>query len=127
MKGLKYYFLAVDIGFIFYWLITIFHMIPKEYLFNDYNNPIIMNWNWSFFPLDILISITGFSSIYIYKKNNYNWKKLAIISLTLTFVSGLQAISFWAIRGDFNFGFWILNGFLMVYPLFFFNKINIKG
>jgi hypothetical protein len=55
MEKLKPWVLAVDIGFIAYWLITLLHLIPGEYLFQDYNNPILVAWNWSFLPLDLFI------------------------------------------------------------------------
>ncbi|EJP94602.1 hypothetical protein IC3_02148 [Bacillus cereus VD142] len=42
MNRLKYFFLITDIGFVMYWFITIFHMIPQEYLFKDYQNPILV-------------------------------------------------------------------------------------
>jgi hypothetical protein len=41
------------------------------------------------------------------------------LSLALTSCSGLMAISFWAIRGDFDLSWWLPNLFLLVYPLFF--------
>jgi hypothetical protein len=44
---------------------------------------------------------------------------LVIISLTLTMCSGLQAIAFWALRGDFAIDWWLINGFLFGYPLAF--------
>ena len=97
MKILKYFFFVVDFGFIFYWMITALNLIPDEYLYNDYTNPVLVNWNWSFFPLDILISITGLCSIYMYNKGNKKWERLALISLVLTSVSGLQAVSFWVL------------------------------
>jgi hypothetical protein len=100
MKVLKYFFLVVDFGFIVYWIITAFHLIPDEYLFNDYNNKILVNWNWSFFPLDIAISITGLFTLYLFKRGNQKWKVYALISLTLTSVSGLQAISYWILAND---------------------------
>ncbi|KOP81862.1 YvaD family protein [Cytobacillus solani] len=119
MKTLKILFLITDIGFIIYWLVTFLELIPNEYLFNDYNNPILVAWNWSFFPLDILVSITGLTSLYLYKKGNNNWSKMALISLVLTFCAGLQAISFWAFSSDFDITWWIPNLFLLIYPLFF--------
>lgn len=127
MKTLKIFFLIVDIGFILYWVITFVHIIPKEMLFNDYSNEIVMAWNWSFFPLDIFISLSGLSSLYLYKKKQSNWEKLALISLVLTFCSGLQAISFWVIRRDYNLSFWVLNLFLLIYPLFFIPKFIKKN
>ena len=124
--SLKYFFLLTDIGFILYWLITLFQLIPGEYLFKDYNNPLMFAWNWSFFPLDLLISFTGLFSIYAEKKGNLIWRKMAIVSLVLTFTSGLQAISFWAIQKDFDLNWWIPNLYLLVYPLFFLPKFMLK-
>lgn len=130
MKKLRVFFLITDIGFILYWLITFLHIIPESYAFKDYNNPIINAWNWSFFPLDMFISLSGLSSIVLYKKNNSLWSKLALISLTLTFCSGLQAISFWFLRNDFDILWWISNLYYIIYPLFFLKgllKINTVG
>jgi len=111
--------LITDIGFIVYWFITVAHLIPPESLFRDYTNPIMVHWNWSFLPLDLLISFTGITSLVLLKRNKKQWSNFALISLTLTSVSGLQAISFWMIAGDFDISWWIPNLFLLLYPLFF--------
>lgn len=119
MKYLKPFFLVTDIGFIIYWIVTFFNLIPKSWAFKDYDNSIIIAWNWSFFPLDILISITGLSSLYLYNKNKEVWKTFALISLILTFCSGLQAIAFWVYSHDYDITWWVMNLYLMIYPLFF--------
>ncbi len=123
MKYLKPFFLITDIGFILYWLVTALHLIPESWAFKDYTNPILVAWNWSFFPLDMCISATGLSSIYLYGKKNQLWKKLSLISLVLTFCSGLQAIAFWALRLDFDISWWSVNLYLLVYPLFFIGRV----
>nr|WP_299422876.1 DUF5360 family protein [uncultured Emticicia sp.] len=123
MKTLRYIFLVTDIGFIIYWLITLLKFIPDEYLYQDYTNELLIAWNWSFFPLDICVSFTGLLSLYLWEKQNDSWEKLALISLILTFCSGLQAISFWIIRKDFDITWWLPNLFLVIYPLFFIHKI----
>jgi hypothetical protein len=123
MKSLKYFFLIVDIGFLIYWIVTAFHLIPAEYLYNDYTNLILINWNWSFFPLDILVSLTGLTSIYLYNRGSNKWKIISLISLLLTSVSGLQAISYWTLSHEFDFTWWVPNLFLLVYPLFFIPKL----
>jgi hypothetical protein len=51
------------------------------------------------------------------------WRDLALISLVLTSVSGLQAVAFWAMRGGFDPVWWIPNGFLLTYPLFFIPRL----
>ena len=122
MKTLKYFFAFVDLSFIAYWAITAFHLIPDIYLYNDYQNPILINWNWSFFPLDILVSATGLYSLYL-NNNNLEWKYFALISLLLTSVSGLQAISYWFFAKEFDLTWWIPNLFLLIYPMFFIPKI----
>lgn len=119
MKRLKYFFLVTDIGFILYWTITLFQVIPDEFLFKDYKNPILISWNWSFLPIDLLVSFTGLSGLYLYKKRHRAWKVLSLLSLTLTFCSGLMAISFWALRKDFDLSWWGANMYLMIYPMFF--------
>ncbi|WP_157334622.1 YvaD family protein [Paenibacillus lutrae] len=119
MKLLKPLFFITDLGFIVYWLVTIFHRIPDSAAFKDYDNPIIVAWNWSFFPLDILISITGLYSLYLQKKKRPAWRSYALISLILTFCSGLQAIAFWGFSRDFDVTWWAFNLYLMIYPLFF--------
>jgi len=119
MRTLKYFFWVVDIGFILYWSITLLEFIPIEYLFKDYDNPILSAWNWSFLPLDLAISATGIGSIVLWQRGVEQWVPLALISLVLTSCSGLQAIAFWVIRGDFDPSWWLPNLFLLIYPLFF--------
>ncbi|WP_010096557.1 DUF5360 family protein [Ornithinibacillus scapharcae] len=118
-KSLRVLFLLTDIGFIIYWVVTFFELIPKEYLYQDYQNELLVIWNWSFFPLDILISVTGIASIYLHRQKNAKWESFALLSLTLTFCSGLQAIVFWIIKLDFDLMWWIPNLYLLLYPLFY--------
>lgn len=123
LKIVKIFFWITDIGMIIYWSITYFKLIPAELLFKDYTNPILVSWNWSFLPLDLLISLTGLSSLYFLKKNENLFEKLALLSLTFTFVSGLQAISYWAIQRDFDINWWIPNLYLLLYPIYFIKKL----
>jgi hypothetical protein len=119
MKTLKNFLLFTDVSFLLYWLFTFLHLLPEKYLFKDYENPILIAWNWSFLPLDLIISFTGILSLLLYKKRLKYWSKLALISLVLTSCSGLQAISFWTLRRDFDLMWWLPNLFLLIYPLFF--------
>lgn len=127
MKKLRIFFLVTDIGFIIYWFITLFHLIPQDLLFKDYTNPILVSWNWSFFPLDMAISLTGIFSLYLYRRKSTLWKKFSLISLVLTFCSGLQAISFWLIRHDFDLLWWSFNLYLIIYPIFFVKSLMIDS
>jgi hypothetical protein len=75
-------------------------------------------WNWSFLPLDIAASITGF--IGLVRKGNGG---LLIISSTLTSVAGGMAIAFWSIQGFFNLGWWAPNIFLFAFGLTILGKL----
>lgn len=119
MRYMKLFFLVTDIGFILYWLSAGFSLIPESWAFKHHDHPFMIAWNWSFFPLDILISFTGLYSLYLQRKNSADWKLMALISLVLTCCSGLQAISFWTFSLDFDLVWWLFNGYLLIYPLFF--------
>lgn len=119
MRILRWYFLVTDLAFILYFSFTAAGLIPVEYAYSDYTNPILVAWNWSFFPLDMMISASGLGAIYLHRKKAPAWKSAAFLSLILTFCSGLMAISYWAIRLEFDLTWWIPNLALMIYPLFF--------
>ncbi len=119
MQRLPWFFFLVDFSFVFYWLITALHLIPAEYLYNDYTNPLLVDWNWSFLPLDLLVSFTGFRSMWLRRQGHRQWTNWALVSLVLTFASGLQALSFWVLRHDYGPIWWLPNGFLLVYPCLF--------
>jgi hypothetical protein len=123
MRTLKHFLLFTDIGFLLYWSLTLLHLFPEEYLFKDYNNPILFAWNLSFLPLDLIISFTGILSLLLHKKHLKYWNKVVLISLVLTSCSGLQAISFWTLRRDFDLMWWLPNLFLLIYPLFFIRRL----
>ena len=94
-------------------------------VFKDYDNAMII-WNWSFFPLDIFISITGLYSLFLYKRKHALWRPFALISLVLTFCSGMQAIAFWVFIGDFDLMWWAFNLYLLLYPLYFIRKLLVS-
>jgi len=119
MKSLRILFFITDIGFILYWLITLLGVIPASYLFKDYRNPILSAWNWSFLPLDLMISFSGLWSLRLMSKADPRWKNVALISLVLTFASGLMALAFWTIRRDFDLSWWLPNLYLMLYPIYY--------
>lgn len=107
--------LVTDVGFLAYWLITLLHVLPDAWLFKDYDDPILQSWNWSFLPLDLLISFTGLAALR--SRDAVLARSLAGVSLVLTSCSGLMAISFWALRGDVAWAWWAPNLFLLLYPL----------
>jgi len=90
--------------------------IPPEWMYSDYENPLVVAWNWSFFPLDVMFAVCGLLALYgPFSKTRK--MSLLIISLSLMFCAGLMAISFWAIRGEFDPLWWGMNIWLMALPL----------
>jgi hypothetical protein len=123
VNSLKIFFWFTDLGFIVYWLITALHLIPAQFLFQDYTNPILTAWNWSFLLLDLMVSASGLAALWAFQQKLELWRSIALISLVLTFSSGLNAIAFWVIRRDFDPTWWIPNLYLILYPLFFLPKL----
>jgi hypothetical protein len=119
MKLLRPIFLLVDLGFIAYWTVTVLHLIPQAWLFQDYTNPLLVAWNWSFLPLDLAVSVTGLLALRLHVRGDPRYRPLALTSLCLTTASGFQAISFWAARCEFDPLWWIPNLFLLIYPWYF--------
>lgn len=118
----RWLMLFTDIGMLLYWAVTAAMAlklvdVPGEWLFKDYHDPRVMAWNWSFFPLDILLSVTGLAALRMEATDHANWRVMAAISLTLTFCAGLMAIAYWLIVQDFDPGWWIPNLFLMLWPI----------
>lgn len=122
-KALRLSMLVTDVGFIFYWIIVFLELLPKDYLYKDYGNELMVAWNLSFLPLDLFISFTGLASILLFRKGRRIWSSYCVISLSLTFCSGLQAIVFWAIRQDFDAMWWVPNLALLIYPLIFLPRL----
>jgi Family of unknown function (DUF5360) len=60
------------------------------------------------------------------KRNDEKWKTIALISLVLTSISGLQAISYWVLAREFDPTWWLPNLFLLIYPLFYISSIIKK-
>ena len=123
MRALRVLLLLTDLGFLAYWAVTALHLVPDAYLFKDYRDPLVVAWNWSFLPLDLLISASGLTSLWLQRRGDRRWLALALVSLTLTSCSGLMALAFWALRRDFDVSGWLPNAFLLLYPVFFFGPV----
>jgi hypothetical protein len=111
LRATKLAMLATDLGFLAYWIVSIGGLLPAEWANKDYANPILSDWNYSFVVLDLAASVTGLVSLCT------GSRPLMLVSLTLTSVAGLQAVTFWALRGDVSLAWWIPNLFLLLFPL----------
>lgn len=128
----RFLMLATDIGMLLYWSITALMALsiialPGEWLFKDYHDPRVMAWNWSFLPLDLLLSFTGLWALRLERRGNPAWKIWAAVSMTLTTCAGLMAISYWLIVQDFDVTWWIPNLFLMLWPIPFLFNLSKSG
>lgn len=122
-RSLTTLMVATDLAFIAYWLVTALHLLPPELLYNDYNDPWMVDWNWSFLPIDLLVSLTGFAALLAARRRSPASPQLALVSLTLTSASGLMALSFWTLRHDLDPAWWLPNLFLLLYPLPFLRRL----
>jgi len=100
--------------------------VPVESMYADYQDPRVIAWNWSFFPLDMIFSLVGLASIRANRMGNEIWRPLAIISLTLTMTAGGMAVSYWTILGEFDLSWFLPNLLLVVWPLFYIPKL-VRG
>ena len=105
---------VIDLGFIVYWSLIIFRVLPPEMMFEGYEKPEVQAWNWSFFPLDILAAATG---ILGQTTKHLDSKAFLVISLTLTSIAGGMALAYWVVLGYFDILWWVPNLVLLVFPL----------
>ena len=105
---------AIDVGFLVYWTLIIANLLPPEVMFDGYELPEVQAWNWSFLPLDVLVSVTG---IVGQTSKRLNRTVMLTISLVLTSCSGGMAIAYWAFLGDFQIAWWLPNLVLLIFPL----------
>lgn len=110
-----------EIGMIAYWVFAAFVVlnlisVSPDLMYSDYQNPIVVSWNWSFFPIDILFAVIGLAAAYL-PMNRQRQKFLSTISLSLMFCAGLMAISFWLIQQSYDPYWWGVNLWLMLLSL----------
>ncbi len=93
-------------------VLDVIHVSPTL-MYSNYQNPIIVSWNWSFFPIDILFAVLGLLATFT-PMSDERRKFLSVVSLSLMFCAGLMAISFWLIQRSFDPFWWGANLWLML-------------
>lgn len=124
MRRLRPFLLVTDTLFLAYWTVTALVAlkllaVPEAWLFKDYHDPRVVAWNWSFLPLDLAFSLTGYGSLLLHRAGRAAWRPLALISLTLTFCAGLLAVSYWALLSELDPLWFLPNLALVLWPLLF--------
>lgn len=116
-RALRWNLFLTDLGFLLYWGVTALGVLPSAWLFQDYRNPILVAWNGSFAPIDLLASLLGLTALAMARQGRRAWRGYALVSLTLTFCAGFMALAFWSLRRDFDLGWWLPNIYLAAWPL----------
>jgi hypothetical protein len=114
--SLRVFLWVVDVGLLLYWLVTGFHLLPASWLYAHHDEPVLVAWNFSFLPLDLVVSGTGLTAVVLWRRGRPAWSRFALVSLAFTSASGLNAVAFWALRGEFELGWWLPNLVLMAAP-----------
>ncbi|QIP87287.1 YvaD family protein [Streptomyces sp. Tu 2975] len=117
--------LVTDVAFLVYWTASLLTLIPARHAYKDFDDPVMSDWNYSFLPLDVAASATGLAALYLLRgsggersgHHRASWRSLMLVSLTLTSTAGLQAVVFWALRGDWSVTWWVPNLFLLLFPI----------
>lgn len=125
-RSLRLFLTLVDMGFLLYWTITALSLLPAEWLYKDAGNTLMVSWNWSFLPLDLAASALGLSAVWLDRRQR-PWRFWALLSLSLTLCAGLQALSFWVLRRDFDWAWWIPNLILLLGPLPWLHRLWREG
>jgi hypothetical protein len=113
---------ATEIGMLAYWAFATvvalgWFMVPPEVMYPDHSNPLIVIWNWSFLPIDVLFATLGLVARFG-RVSEPKAQILQTISLALMFCAGTMAISFWALQCWFDFAWWGMNVWLIVLAAF---------
>lgn len=115
---------ATDVAFLAYWALTAAFALglidlPPDLLYSNYHDPRVVGWNWSFFPLDIVFSLTGLAAVRMASRGDLGWRPWALVSLTLSSTAGLMAISYWLILWEIEPMWFGINLALFLWPLIF--------
>lgn len=110
-RGLKRTMFLTDLGFLTYWVLVSIGVISVG------KEGTLLDWNWSFFGLDMLAIFIGLGSLIAARRGSPLATQLIIVSLTLTSAAGLMAVSFYLIRLEFDPAWWIPNLWLLLFPI----------
>lgn len=108
---------VTDVGFLLYWALIIAEALPPEAMFDEYTDPRVVAWNWSFLPLDVAASLTGLAAVRALRRGRSAASALLALSLALTATAGGMAVAYFAQRGQFDPAWMLPNLALLLFPL----------
>lgn len=117
----KWLLTVTEVGMLAYWVFATLVVlevvvVPPEVMYSDYQNPLVVSWNWSFLPLDVLFATLGLFARFV-PLSPGKQVMLSTVSLSLMFCSGLMAIAFWTLQGSFDLFWWGVNIWLIALSL----------
>lgn len=109
---------ATEIAMLLYWLLAgalalELITIDPSLMYSDYQNPMVIAWNWSFFPIDVAFATIGLTARFCSMSGQLKFK-LEVTSAVLMLCAGVMAVSYWTITGDFDVTWWSMNVWLIV-------------
>ena len=127
-KSLRVALSVTDILFLIYWFASALHAagllpISPDLLYAHADDPRVVAWNWSYFPLDVAFSLTGLAAVRLSRRGSPLWKPIALISLILTMVAGGMAVGYWALLGEFDPAWFLPNLALLLWPMIFLPRL----
>jgi hypothetical protein len=109
IRATKTLLVVTDLGLLTYWILTAIGVVSVG------KNDVLLAWNWSFLPLDLLAVTAGLAWSLL--PTGHRWSaSLLLIALALTFTAGLMAISFFALWGSWDPSWWLVNLWLALMP-----------
>jgi len=117
-------FLATDSLFLAYWTVSALFQsgmiaVPHAWMYEGFDQPRVIAWNWSFLPLDLAFSLLGFAAVALGRRGDPTWRPLALLSLAFTMAAGGMAVGYWLILGEIEPSWLIPNLLLVLWPLAF--------
>lgn len=87
--------------------------IDPALMYSDFENPRVVAWNWSFFPIDMAFAILGLIAVFG-SLSALTALKFEIVSAVLMMCAGVMAISYWLLTAEFDPSWWGVNIWLIV-------------
>lgn len=112
---------ATELGMLAYWvlagaLVAGLVRIDPSLMYSNYENPLVVAWNWSFFPIDVAFAMIGLTARFGSTSGLLRFKLEATASV-LMLCAGLMAVSYWTMTGEFSPLWWGMNLWLVVLGL----------
>ncbi|MDA9207858.1 YvaD family protein [Octadecabacter sp.] len=109
---------ATEVAMLLYWvlagaLVLGLVSIDPALMYSDYQDPRVIAWNWSFFPIDIAFAGIGLVARFGVSSGVLRFK-LELTAAVLMFCAGLMALSYWVLTSDFDLTWWSMNVWLVV-------------